>query len=208
MQNRSFRNFKITELDGIRRGEDGFYYDQKTGCEVYEVGTERFVEEQLRKYGPESDLPKAENVFDHSDYLISSDYLEKHGWETVPISGEDIQRPYYYSPNHHIKDQIKDMSSFFGTNATIESILKRIKTLLGSNWDIKYTDTLTQKEYPAKLGNFIKRYNDEDKELGRFYRKENDINKRLNVISAEFSKLGYSIFLRVRLTAEASLHRA
>ena len=60
------------EVKGIKRKEDGLYYD-KDGNEIYEVGTERFVDEQLRKYGPESDLPKAQKIFAASRLKHSKD---------------------------------------------------------------------------------------------------------------------------------------
>ena len=213
MNNKSLQNFAIDNDDhndfvplrmrGIHRREDGLYYDQN-GREVYEVGTERFVEEQLRKYGPESNLPKAEKIYDHSDGLISSDYLEKHGWDTTQIGSENIQRPYYYSPEHHIKDQIKAQKSF-GPNSTIESSLNEILRYVGLGTMLKHTDSQTQAEYPAVLGEWIDYFTNKNEKSERFGRENNHINKRFNVISMEFTKLGFSIrILRVGSPAISS----
>lgn len=217
MNNKSLQNFAIDNDDhndfeplrmrGIRRKEDGLYYD-KDGCEVFEVGTQRFVDVQLRKYGPDSNLPKAEKIYDHGNDLISSDYLEKHGWDTIQIGSESIQRPYYYRPEHRIKDQIKAPKSF-GPESTIESSLKEIERLVGPGSMLKHTDSQTQEEYPAELGEWIDYFTNKNEKSERFCRKNNQINKRFNVISMEFTKLGYSKeFLRVGSTAEVSLHRA
>ena len=213
MNNISLQNFAIDNDDhndfvplrmrGIRRKEDGFFYD-KNGCEVYEVGTQRFVDEQLRKYGPDSDLPKAEMIYDHGNDLISSDYLEKHGWDTIQVGSESIQRPYYYRPEHRIKDQIKAPKSF-GPDSTIDSSLKEIQRLVGPGSMLKHTDSQTQEEYPAELGEWIEYFTDKNEKSERFCRKNNHINKRYNVISMEFTKVGYSNeILRLGFAAEAS----
>lgn len=204
--NKSLRDFKIKEpKDGMTRGENGLYYDNQK-CEVYDVGSERFVEVQLAQYGPDSDLEKAEQIFDHRDQLISIDYLEKHGWDTIQIGSESIQRPYYYRPEHRIKDQIKAPKSF-GPESTIESSLKEIQRLVGPGSMLKHTDSQTQEEYPAELGEWIDYFTNKNEKSERFCRKNNQINKRFNVISMEFTKLGYSKeFLRVGSTASKPLY--
>lgn len=171
------------------RGMNGLYYDNKN-CEVYDVGSERFVDVQLAQYGPDSDLKKAEKIFDHGDQLISSEYLEKNGWDTIQIDSESIQKPYYYGPKHHIKDQIKE-SSIFGPQSTLESSLSGIQSLIGSRYRIKYTDSQTQTEYPGFFGSWLEKFNKKNEKSERFCRDENDIKKRFNIISLEFTKLGY-----------------
>ena len=172
------------------RGVNGLYYDNQNS-EVYDVGSERFVDVQLAQYGgPESGLEKAEQIFDHGNQLISSDYLEKHGWDTFEIDEENIQQPYYYGPKHRIKDQIKK-STIFGPESTLESSLSEIQSMIGSGYRIKYTDSQTQKEYPDKFGRWVKKFNKKNEKSERFCRDENEIKKRFNVISLEVTKLGY-----------------
>ena len=169
--------------------KDGLYYDNQN-CEVYDVGSERFVDVKLAQYGPDSDLKKAEQIFDHGDQLISSEYLEKNGWDTIQVGSESIQRPYYYRPEHRIKDQIKD-STMFGPQSTLESSLSGIQSSIGSRYRIKYTDSQTQTEYPGYFGSWVEKFNKKNEKSERFCRDENDIKKRFNIISLEFTKLGY-----------------
>ena len=199
MNNISLQNFAIDNdnhndfvplrMRGIRRKEDGLFYDQN-GCEVYEVGTQRFVDEQLRKYGPDSDLPKAEKIYDHGNDLISSDYLEKHGWDTIQVGSESIQRPYYYRPEHRIKDQIK-MPQYFGSNLTIEDCLSKIQKMVGASCRLRFTDTQMQTEYPIDMGDWKEYFKNKNERSERFCRENNLINKRFNVISMEFTKVGH-----------------
>jgi len=201
MNNISLQLFKIKDDDdkdflphrirGIHRKEDGLYYDIN-GQEIYEVGTQRFVEEQLRKYGPESNIPKAEKIFDHGDNIITKDHLEEYGWDTIKVDSEDIQRPYYYRPEHRIKDQIKAPKFIgFGPNSTIESSLNEIERLVGRGHMLKHTDSQTQEEYPTELGDWIEYFVNKNEKSERFCRKDNRINKRYNVISMEFTKLWF-----------------
>ena len=195
------RDFLPYRMRGIHR-KDGLYYDIN-GQEIYEVGTQRFVEEQLRKYGPDSNTPKAEKIFDHGDNIITKDHLEKHGWETIEVDSEDIQRPYYYRPEHRIKDQIKSSKSF-GPNSTIESSLKEIQRLIGAGHVLKHTDSQTQKEYPIDLGDWIEYFVNKNEKSERFCRKDNHINKRFDVISMEFTKFRFLFIFSImrRLVAK------
>ena len=176
---------------GIHQKEDGLFYNEN-GQEIYETGTQRFVDEQLRKYGPDSAVPKAEKMFDHGDGLLTKEHLEKNGWGKIMVGSEEIQRPYYYSPEHRIKDQIKAPKSF-GPNSTIESSLEKIKSLAGPGLMLKYTDSQTQEEYPAELEEWINYFTNANDKSERFGAKNNKINKRFNVISMEFTKEGFVV---------------
>ena len=148
------------------------------------------MEEQLRKYGPDSDLPKAEEIYDHGNDLISSDYLEKHGWDTIQVGSEHIQRPYYYRPEHRIEHQIK-MPKYFGSELTIENCLTKIQKMVGASCRLRFTDTQMQKEYPIDMGDWKEYFKNKNDRSERFCRENNCINKRFNVISMEFTKVGH-----------------
>ena len=168
---------------------NGQLYD-KHDREVYEIGTERHFAEMLRLYGPDSNVPKAEIKFDHSEQILTKEYLDQYGWDTIRIESQKIQRPYYYRPGHQIADEIKSPSSF-GPDADIPSILNVIEDLAGSGHMLRYTDSQSQCEYPGELGEWIEFFNMKNKQSERFGH-NNMINKRFNVISMEFTKERFS----------------
>ena len=190
-KNRSLQKFYLTNehVDFKPYQKRGMYLEDQLlfdadGVEKYEVGSERHFEALLELYGPESNLPQVNIQFGH-DEILTMEYLARNGWGTFNIGREKIQRPYFYKPGHAISQQIKAQTSF-GPDDDIPKILSVIEDLAGVGLMLIYTDTQSQRVFPAELGDWITFFNAKNSKSERF--SGSNINRRFNVISMEFSK--------------------